>query len=211
MRFRSLLLSVLLLLGVACQTVAPTPILIGRMTDLNDEVVQLYVDCTEGANYVPTKEGCDPELLSTKVDELMTLSLDFISADIKQPQGYDIYLATAMIYFRIAQRNLNEYTRAEQIARQFFETQKAHSGHSLSIATFYWVRYSAAAASAQYFQDKLSLTESRKADLLVALGEGTKLLDERPDSIPVSWLPELQSSLERLRFIITFIDALSTQ
>lgn len=207
MRISRWFLSLGLLLVVACQTVAPTPFLIGRMTDLNDEVVQLYVNCSEGANYVPAKEGCDSPLLSTKVDELMTLSVDFISADIKQPQGYDIYLATAMIFFRIGERNLNEYTKAEQIARQFFEVQKAHSSRSIDEARFYWAWYAAATAAKQYFDDPLSLTEARKADLLLALGEGTSILP----SVTGPRLVRLHSALDTLRFVIAFIDALTTQ
>lgn len=207
MRVTKLFLSLVLLISVACQTIAPTPLLIGRMTGLNDEVVKLYVDCSEGANYVPAKEGCDSPLLSSKVDELMTLSVDFISADIKQPQGYDIYLATAMIYFRIGQRNLNEYTKAEQIARQFFEVQKAHSSRSIDEARFYWAWFAGATASKQYFEDPLSLTEARKADLLLALGEGTSILDK----VEGPRLVRLHTALDSLRFVIAFIDALATQ
>lgn len=207
MLFKNLFLSLVLLLGVGCQNIAPTPFLIGRMTNLNDETVQLYVNCSEGANYVPAKEGCDSPLLSSKVDELMTLSVDFISADINQPQGYDIYLATAMIFFRISERNLNEYTKAEQIARQFFEVQKAHSSRSIDEARFYWAWFAAATASKQYFEDPLSLTDVRKADLLLALGEGTSLLDK----VEGPRLVRLQASLDSLRFIIAFIDALNQQ
>jgi hypothetical protein len=201
MRFRFLFFTFLLFIGVACQTAAPTPILIERLTNLNNEVVQLYVDCSEGANYVPTKEGCNSELLSVKVDELMLLSVDFIRADIKQPQGYDIHLATAMIYFRIGQRNLNDYTKAEQIARQFFEIQKAHSGHSIDTARFYWAWFAAATASKQYFEDPLSLSPDRKADLLLAAGEGTTLLNK----LEGSRLVRLQQALITLKFVIDSI------
>ena len=202
MRFRSLWLSLLLLIGTACQTVAPTPFLIGRLTNLNDEVVQSYLDCSEGANYVSTKEGCDPALLSTKVDEVMSLSVDFISADIKQPQGYDIYLATVMIYFRISQRNLNDYTRAEQIARQFFEVQKAHSGQSIDTARFYWAWFAAASASKQYFEDSDALVEERKVDLILALEEGTRLVNK----LEGPRLVRLQQVLTTLQFVIDSIE-----
>jgi len=171
------------------------------MVKLNDEVVQLYVACSDGANYVPTQEGCDPELLSTKVDLLMPLCLDFISADITQPQGYDIYLATVMIYFRIGQRNLNEYTKAEQIARQFFEVQKAHSTRSIDEARFYWAWYAAATASKQYFEDPFALTSTRKSELLLALGEGTSLLNK----LEGPRLVRLKQALVTLKFVIDHI------
>ena len=108
----------------------------------------------------------------------MGLATTFISADIKQPQGYDIYLATAMIYFRIGQRNLNEYTRAEQISRQFFEVQKAHSGKSITSARFYFTWFSAATSSKQYVEAPLALTTNRKVDLLLALGEGIRIREQ---------------------------------
>jgi len=201
MRFKSLLLSSLLLLGVACQTVAPTPILIGRLTNTNNELAQHYTDCSEGANYVPTKEDCDPELLSTQVDELMALSLDFIKADIKQPHGYDVYLATTMLYFRMGERSLNEYTRAEQLARQFFEVLKAHAGRSIDDARFYLAHFTAARASKQYFEDPLSLTEERKAELLFALEEGTPILNKLEGLRRV----RLSVALEQLQFVIDSI------
>ncbi len=202
MRLNSWLLTLLLFLGVACQTAAPTPILIGRMVDLNDTVVTLYIDCSEGANYVQTKEGCDPELLNLKTDELMILSLDFVRADIKQPQGYDIYLATAMIFFRISERNLNEYTLAEQIARQFFEVQKGNAGQSIDTARFYWAWFASSTSSKQFFEDRLSLTQDRKGDLLLALGEGTSLLNE----LEGPRLVRLKTALGTLQVVIDSIE-----
>ena len=201
MRFRALTLSFLFLLGTACASVAPTPILIEKLTNLNNEALALYVDCSEGANYVPAKEGCDPALLSLKVDETRDTALHFISADIRQPHGYDIHLAISMIYFRIGQRNLNEYTRAEQIARQFFETQKAHSGSSIDTARFWWAWYASATASKQFFEDPLSLTLERKADLLLALGEGTSLLGK----LEGPRLVRLHQALDNLQYVIDLI------
>ena len=201
MRFRSLVLALLFLLGTACASVAPTPLLIGRMTDLNDEVVALYVDCSDGANYAPTKEGCDPDLLSLKVDELLDLSLEFVSADIKQPHGYDIHLATCLMYFRIAERNLNEYTAKEMIARQFFEIQKANSSSSIDAARYWWVWYASATASKQFFEDRLSLTLDRKGALLLALGEGTSLLSK----VEGPRLVRLQQAISTLQFVVDSI------
>ena len=201
MRFRALLLTFMFLLGTACASIAPTPILIEKLTNLNNKTVALYVDCSEGANYVPTKEGCDPALLALKVDETRDTALHFISADIKQPQGYDIYLAISMIYFRIGQRNLNEYTLAEQIARQFFETQKGHSGHSIDTARFWWAWRAAATAATQHRYDPLSLTPERKSDLLLALGEGTSLLNK----LEGPRLVRLRQALSILQFVIESI------
>ncbi len=169
--FKSLVLTSVLVLG-ACITIAPTPILIGDLVEQNNQVVALYADCSVGANYVPTKEGCDPEALEQQALSTMDLATTFISADIKQPQGYDIYLATVMIYFRIAERNTQEYTRAEQIARQFFETQKATSGRAIHTARFYWAAMTAAHASWQWHNDRFALDADRKTDLLLCLAEG---------------------------------------
>lgn len=207
MRFKSLLLSFVLLLGVACQTVAPTPILIGRLTDSNNELVQHYTDCSVRAVYVPTKEGCDPELLSTQVDELMVLSLDFISADPTQPHGYDIYLSTAQIYFRIdLTRGLGDYEFAEDLSLQFFMMQKAHSGRGLSNARFYLLWFTTAHSSKECFvfinnNQACPLTEERKLELLFALEEGAAA----QDGLAGARLRRLIDNLEELEFIIDSI------
>ncbi len=181
--FKSLVLTSVLVLA-ACISIAPTPLLIGDLVEQNNQVVALYVDCSEGANYVPTKEGCEPEVLEQQALSTMDLATTFISADIKQPQGYDIYLATAMIYFRIGERNTNEYTRAEQIARQFFETQKASSGRAINTARFYWAAMAAAHASWQWNNDRFALTADRKTDLLLCLAEGRQAeLEDGPRRI----------------------------
>jgi len=198
MRFRSLFLALLFLLSTACVSVAPTPLLIGKMVDLNDEVTALYIDCSEGANYVPAKEGCDPDLLSLKVDELLDLSLVFISADIKQPHGYDIHLATCLVYFRMAERTLNEYSEKERIARQFFEIQKANSGKSIDAARYWWAWYVSATAAKQFFENPLSLTPERKTDLILALEEGVSLLNK----LEGVRLTRLYQALATLQFVI---------
>jgi hypothetical protein len=197
MRIKALVLALLFFLGTACATTGPTPVMIKRLTGLNNEVVRLYMPCSEGANYVPEQEGCNPELLADKVAETMDFSVTFISADVRQPPGYDIYLATAMIHFRIAQGTLDEYTLAEQLARQFFEMQKAHSGHSINDARFYWAWFAAATASKQFYEDPLSLDQARKADLLVALGEGMNILNQ----LEGPRLVRLQEALRILHFI----------
>ena len=171
--FAGTVLALALLIG--CQTNAPTPMLMGSLVKQNDEVVALYAACTEGANYVSSKEGCDPELLSTKVDSTMVFAKLFISGDIKQPQGYDIYLATAQIAIRmhaVAARIENDYSEAERIARQFFEIQKAHSGRSLGPARFYWAAIASGHASWQWHYDRLALDADRKAELLECLAQG---------------------------------------
>jgi hypothetical protein len=168
--FAGLVLTLALLVG--CGTVAPTPVLMGSLVKQNNEVVALYAACSEGANYVPSKEGCDPDLLATKVDSTMVFAKIFISGDIKQPPGYDVYLATAMIYFRIAQRVEDEYSEAERIARQFFEIQKASSGRSLPPARFYWAAMASGHASWQWYNDRLALDADRKTELLECLAQG---------------------------------------
>jgi len=157
----------------ACASIAPTPILMGKVDKLNTEVHQRYLACSEGANYVPTLEGCEPELLETKTIELMNLSVELIKADHKQPQGYDVHLAISMIYFRIAERNGNAYSRAELIARQFFEMQKASSrGLALNTARYYLAHYTAARGSWQYFHAIQQLNALRKSEFLFAQTEG---------------------------------------
>jgi len=149
----------------------------GRVDKLNTEVNQLYLDCSDGANFVPTLESCEPVLLETKTVELLDLSVKLVKADIKQSPGYDIHLATSLIYFRIAERNQDAYTRAEMIARQFFEVQKASSrGKALNTARYYWSHFTAARGTWQYFNAPEQLDSIRKADLLSALAEGTKAL-----------------------------------
>jgi hypothetical protein len=158
----------------ACASAAPTPILMGRVDNLNTEVNLLYLDCSDGANFVPSLEGCDPNLLEIRTLDLLNLTVDLIKADIKQPQGYDIHLAASLIYFRISERNQNAYTRAEMIARQFFEVQKASSsrGKALNTARYYWAHFTAAHGSWQYFHTPEQLNSARKADFLLARGEG---------------------------------------
>lgn len=168
----------LFLFFTGCTSIAPTPMQISTLVEKNDRVVELYSDCTEGANYVPEKETCDPELLEETVEDTMGFAKVFISGDLKQPQGYDVYLSTVMIYFRIAQRNGDEYSEAERIARQFFEIQKARSGHSLQVARFYWAAIAAARASWQWQYDRLALDADRKTDLLICLGEARQALTD---------------------------------
>lgn len=162
-------LSIALLFG--CGTIAPTPVLMGSLVKQNDEVVELYAACSEGANYVPSIEGCDADLLATKVVSTMGFAKIFISGDIKQPPGYDVYLATAMIHFRIAQRTENDYSEAERIARQFFEIQKASSGRSLSPARFYWAAMTSGHSAWQWRYDRLALDADRKTEMLECLAQ----------------------------------------
>jgi len=176
--FAGLVLALALLTG--CQTNAPTPMIMGYLVEQSDEVNALYLACSQGANYVPSKEGCAPELLSTKIDSTREYAKLLISGDIKQTPGYDIYLTTSLKYFRIAQRTTNEYTIAERMARQFFEIQKAHSGRSLAPARFYWAAIGSGHASWQWFNDRLALSApgitdpdvSRKTELLLIAVEG---------------------------------------
>lgn len=204
MRVKSLVLTLLFLLGVGCASIAPTPLLFGKLIDLNNETHALYLDCSEGRNYVPSKEGCDLNLLSLKVDETRKVAVDFIKADNRQPHGFDIYLEISTIYFRMyIKSSLNEYTNAERIARQFFETQKAHSGSSIDTARFWWTWYVTTTASKQLFEDPSSLTPERELNLLLALEEGNSLLNK----LEGSRLQELEEILPRLKFITDIVDA----
>jgi hypothetical protein len=184
LRIRNLLFLTLLLCGLtACPVhLAPTPILIGPLIKANDEVKQLYLDCSTGANYTPKKEGCNPQLLEEKIVSTLGQAKNFISADIQQPQGYDIYLSVTMIYFRIGQRNGLEYTEAERIARQFFEVQKASSGRALNDARFYWAAVLSGHAAWQWFNDRLALDADRKVDLLLCYAQGSIALQSMSPS-----------------------------
>ena len=166
---------------LSCKSVfvAPTPFLVDNLTEKNDAAVTQYLACTEGANYVPEKEGCDPILLELRVEQAMGFAKEFISSDIKQPLGYDVYLSQAMVFFRIAERNNDAYSEAERIARQFFEVQKASASKSaLTDARFYWAAIATAHASWQWLHDRLSLDADRKAELLLCYAEGTKAFHE---------------------------------
>ena len=57
MRIRVMVVTALLFASLACSTVAPTPILMNRTVALNNETARLYKACSEGANYVPSKEN----------------------------------------------------------------------------------------------------------------------------------------------------------
>lgn len=171
--FRTVLLVCVLVL-VGCATNKPTPLLIGDLVERNNSFVALYATCSDGANYAPEKEGCDPELLESSAKDLMGFAKTFISADIKQPHGYDVYLETVMIFFRIAQRNGDQYSEAEKIARQFFEVQQAYSGRSINTARYHWTVVGAAHASWQWQYERLALDADRKTELLTCLAEGRR-------------------------------------
>lgn len=198
---RSLLFAASLVLA-ACVSITPTPLLIGDLVEQNNQVVVLYEACTEGANYVVTREGCDPEALEQQALSTMDLAKEFVSADIKQPQGYDIYLETVMIYFRIGQRNTKEYTEAEKIARQFFEVQKATSGRAVNLARYHWAIVTAAHASWQFQYDRLALDADRKTDLLLCLAEGRTATDN------VASGPRKIRLLDSLKVLEMLIDAI---
>lgn len=170
--FKVLFLALALSFTACAPKIAPTPVLIKSLVSQNNEVQILYVACSDGANYAPEQPNCVPELLAEKVDTTMATAKEFIRADIKQPHGYDIYLATAMIYFRIGERNSQQYSNAELLARQFFEVQKAHSSRSVNTARFYWVAMATAHASWQWHNDPLALDGDRKSELMQCYAEG---------------------------------------
>lgn len=176
---RAALLTFVFALSACAPKFAPTPIMIGDLVESNDKVHELYSDCSEGANYVADKAGCTPEALLAEIDNTQEIARQFISADIKQTQGYDIYLAVSMIEFRISTTiTTREYTEAERIARQFFEVQKATSGRSMDDAVFYWVAISTAHAAWQWNNDRLALDPERKSTLLLAYAQGNVLMEK---------------------------------
>ena len=203
MKWFKIALVVLMLEAVACfGTFQATPFLLNTLVEKNSESVALYVACSTGANYTPEKEGCNPELLEQKTKDTMDYSKKFISADIKQPQGYDIYLETAMNYFRIARRIENDYSEAERIARQFFEVQKAYSGRSINTARYHWVIVTTAHASWQWQYDELGLDADRKTELLACLSEGRRA----QYSLDGPRIIRLVESLEVLQAIVDTIE-----
>lgn len=197
MRLRQLL-PVLLLALSSCNTIAPSPILFHRAVEANNESVSLYKSCSEGANYVPTKEGCDPVKLETKIEEVLPLSKECISADVKQPQCYMIYSANVRVYCRITTCASQEYGESEAIARQFFEVQKASHGSALQEARVAWVQAATAYASWQWREDKFALNAERKIDLLLCYAEGSQALQE---SLPGPEKIRLIQSLQVLKAI----------
>lgn len=205
MRFGKGLLLALALIFTSCLSdkITPTPLLISKLVSANNEVKALYLQCSTGANFAPELPTCNPTLLEEKSVATMSLAKEFISADIKQPQGYDIYLSVAMIYFRISVRNGNEYSEAERIARQFFEIQKASSGRALTEARFYWVAISTAKASWDWHNDRLALNAERKVDLLLCYAEGNAAFQ---DMDPGARRIRLLEYLEVLKALIEAIE-----
>lgn len=197
MKLRSLFLIAVIGL-LSCNTIAPSPILFHRAVEANNESVSLYQACSEGANYVPTKEGCDPVKLETKIEEVLPLSKECISADIKQPQCYMIYSANVRVYCRITTCASQEYAESEGIARQFFEIQKSTKGSALQDATIAWVQAATAYAAWQWKEDRFALNVERKSDLLLCYAEGNRALQ---DSLPGPEKIRLIQSLQVLKAI----------
>lgn len=197
MKLRNLL-PVLLLGLISCNTIAPSPVLFHRAIEANNQSIVLYQACSDGANYVPTKEGCDPVKLETKIEEVLPLSKECISADIKQPQCYMIYSANVRVYCRIITCASQEYAESEGISRQFFEIQKATDGSALQDATIAWVQAATAHAAWQWKEDRFALTVERKSDLLLCYAEGNRALQE---SLPGPEKIRLIQSLQVLKAI----------
>ena len=177
---------------VSCVT---TPFQITALSEKNSQVKELFLQCSDGINYLPGKPECDVEDLETQTTDTLAFAKSFISRDIYQPQGYDVYLSVAMIYFRIGERNGDAYSEAEKIARQFFETQKASSGRSLLDARFYWASMCSAQAAWRWFNSPVDID---KTHLLLCQSEGNKALP-RIESGPRK--VRLQQYLEVLREI----------
>ena len=184
MRFIKFLAAGIIILLISCKALLPqpTPLLINHLIDLNNETQSLFIACSEGPIYNPRVEGCQPEKLNTLAKETREVAKSFIAGDIKQPQGYDIYLQTTLIYFRIALRTEDEYSEAERIARQFFEVQKASSGRSLNLSRFYWAAAAAEYAGWQIINKPQDLTKDRNQELLLCAAEASLAMEQIEDN-----------------------------
>ena len=197
---KTILAAFLSLFLMACPAyLTPTPLLMGDLVEQNDEVVELYSDCSTGPNYTPDIEGCKEDKLLVETKETLELAKEFISADIKQPQGYDIYLSTSLVYFRIAESvKRKDYKEAEQIARQFLEIQKARQGDAITDARFYLAATCSARASWQWFNNKSSLDSDRKTELIDCLAEAREARDDVEGAHRRVRLLQYINTLERL-------------
>lgn len=166
--------------------------------DAHNKNIALYNACSEGAHYVPTKQGCEPDELIKTLKEVFVLAEKCIETDYKQPQCYMIYSSNVRVYCRITTCASQEYAKSEAVARQFFEIQKSSHGSALEEATLSWVHAATAHASWQWREDKLALNADRKSDLLLCYAEGNRALQE---SLPGPEKIRLIQSLQVLKAI----------
>jgi len=172
-----ILLSLFLILG--CETICPSLYVYRDLKEKNTETLILYVACSDGPNFAPTKPGCDLPKLKDSMAEVFRLAEITISKDVSQSPPYIIYLETSILYFRASGGTEgSSYVRAEQVARQFFEVQKSSGGSSMPDARFYLAYLTSAHASFQLLYVPEELTAERKPDLVLAEGAGVAALPD---------------------------------
>lgn len=186
--FKRLLLSLLLLVS-GCPGLKPTPLLIGDLVAANNEVHVLYNAC------VHHDPSCDQPRLEGKIRETQEKAKNFIAADIRQPQGYDIYLEVSLISISATEASKSGLTEAERIARQFFEVQKASSGRGLTEARYYWALFLAEYAAWKVNNNDLPFSEDEKISLRLCYAEGNIALH---DLEPGPKKVRLHSALEEI-------------
>lgn len=162
--FKTLLVLSFIVIGCSLNW-KPTPLLVGDLFKLNTQTHQLYLECSEGRVFNANKEGCQLDLLETKLKKIREVAKNFISADIKQPHGYDIYLENTIIYFSVAYRNADEYSEAERIAKQFFEIQMRTSGRLLDLARTYWAIFMAENLAREMVEENFTENPDRIAEM----------------------------------------------
>lgn len=200
--------SLLLLVGVfwGCAKVnLPTPFAMPNLVKANEEALLAWNACAIGPNYMPEKPGCDVVVLKQKNEKAQQVAYEFIRGDPTQPQGFDIYLEQTLIGFRINHENITstDYIEKERIAEQFFETQKATSGRSLTNASYLFTLLVAEGAAYQYYHDRPALTIDRRATLLKAINAGAGAFH----LVAPERNRRLRDSLQVLEFLVQHINS----
>lgn len=172
-----IILNILIVILSGCLSLKPTPILFSELTDANNKAVHLYSECLENNLFTPTKEGCSVDQLDASLLTVRKIAKDFISADIRQPQGYNIFLKNTVIYFAVGIRATYEYTEAEKIAEQFFTVQKATSGKHKIDAAYYWVIMMAERLAHRVNTNSLDEAELADLNLSGCIDAGFKIME----------------------------------
>ncbi len=189
---------------MSCLAAQPSPWLMGTVTEENSEVVRMVKDCSEGINFVPTKPGCDVKALKAQSEKVMEIAEQLIKADYVQPQGYDIFLHTVMVYFLVADEDQDDYDMAVQVSRQFLEVQKAEGGKVLDKARFWLVYYSTAEVGLQNRLGILERTSERRAELIFVTAEGEAAL--LSSDLSRQWVRVLESNVRLLEMVINSME-----
>lgn len=208
--FLTMIFAVLLL---GCVNISPSPLLSHWALNKNNEFTKMVLKCTQGPNYTPEVEGCDPIILKNKSQELVDLSLALLEADNIQSQGFDIYLHTTMVILRIDAENCKSlqitfeicvkqeknYSLVEKVAEQFFQTEKAYGGRDMPKAHFWRVYFVTSNVGLKYRLGIFSPDEERKAYLQSVLeNQNPELLQQLPEyrRLYLSYLKDLDLLLK---------------